>query len=95
MIPTLQEIAAMPLPASRAAVRRYYDPLWGKIPDPDGPERPFKVEIEWEKKEEGTFATTITAGSQGEAEMLAEEEFRRRCGYDHEIMASLTKEILQ
>lgn len=92
MKPTLHEIAALPFPESLAAIRRHYDPLWGKLPEPDGEPRAFKIEMEWEVVERGTFVETVIARSEAEAKLLGDEAFERRYSSEYEVTASSVRE---
>ena len=71
--PSLHEIAAMPFPASQEAMRKHYNPHWGKdVPD-DGEKRRYKVKVRWIA--EGSETYEVEAFSEDEAEELAGEEF--------------------
>lgn len=71
--PTIQEIAAMPFPASVEAMRKHYNPHWGKDVPEDGEKRTFDVRVEWSVN--GSESYTVEAFSEDEAEDLALEEF--------------------
>jgi len=81
--PSLQAIAAMPLSESRAALRRFYDPHWGRFSD--GEEREVRVSIDYEVTRESTFSTVVTARSAEEAENIAREMLREGEGGDVDI----------
>ena len=76
--PSLHEIAAMPFPASLNAMRKHYNPDWGK-PVPEGAEfREFEVRVEYEYTVRETETVKVEAFSQEEAiekagDKLAEE----------------------
>lgn len=78
--PTLHEIAAMPFPASVEAMRKHYNPAWGKLIDGDGAARRYRVKLS------GTVTTRdyinetveVDAFSSDEAIKLAEEEIDDR-----------------
>lgn len=67
--PTLQEIAAMPMRASQEAMRKHYDPDWGKTA-PEG-KRVFRVTVDWEIS--GTFTEDIEAEDEDDAKAQARE----------------------
>ena len=74
--PTLHEIAAMPFPASMLAMRKYYNSAWGKFYEEGEVEaRTFKVRVaySWRESDERTY--TIKAGSEEQAERIAEDMF--------------------
>jgi hypothetical protein len=77
--PTLPEIAAMPFPASVAALRRFYDPYWAKFDFEDGP-REVRVSVDYEITREDTFTIVVKASSLEEAEQLARAEVRNSFG---------------
>lgn len=77
--PTLPEIAAMPFPASVAALRKFYDPYWAKFDFEDGP-REVRVRIDYEVTREESFSIAIEAASIEEAEKLAKAELREQVG---------------
>ena len=68
--PSLKEIADMPLPASIAAVRRYYDSDWARFAS-EGEPREIVVVVDYEVTREDTFHTKVVAGSPEEAKKLA------------------------
>ena len=70
--PSLHEIAAMPFPASRNAMREHYNPHWGKEVPEDGQKRKFKVQVEYSIPE--YFEATIEAFSKDEAREEALED---------------------
>ncbi|TCM17243.1 hypothetical protein EDF56_106359 [Novosphingobium sp. PhB165] len=65
--PTLHEIAAMPMTACQEAMRKHYDPDWGKRA-PEGT-RVFRVVVDWELS--GTFSEDIEAEDEDEAKEKA------------------------
>lgn len=79
LTPTLPEIAAMPFPASIAALRKFYDPYWAKFDFQDGP-REVRVAIDYEVKREETFTIAIEATSIEAAEEIAKAELRDQLG---------------
>lgn len=82
--PTLQEIAAMPFPASLLEVRRYYDPCWNV--NPDGAE--FRVTLDFEVREDRSVTYTIDARSADEAEATAREMLADEVGGEiHDLSA--------
>ena len=72
--PTLQEIAAMPYPASERAMREHYDPQWGK-PKPEGALRRYSVEVSYSFSGRDTWATDVNAHNADEARELAGAAF--------------------
>src|SRR5690349_16430869 len=64
--PSLHEIAAMPFPASVEAMRKHYNPEWGKPVSDKGLQR-FKVEIEYEYSIRDRQMVTVDAFSEEEA----------------------------
>ncbi len=77
--PTLQEVAAMPWPASVAALRKFYDPYWAKFDFEDGP-REVRVSIDSEVTRDETFSIAIEATSIEDAEKQAKAELREQVG---------------
>ncbi|RZF64506.1 hypothetical protein EWE75_10030 [Sphingomonas populi] len=73
MQPTIQEIAAMPFPASREAVRRWLDPDWCRF-GPDAEPREVRVSIDYEVTSEESATLTVTARNADEAKSLAIEQ---------------------
>jgi hypothetical protein len=72
--PSLHDIAAMPYPASLEAMRKHYNPDWGK-PVPDGETlRTFKVRIEYSYRCDGDGVATVNAFTEEEAIDAAFEE---------------------
>jgi hypothetical protein len=86
--PTLHEIAAMPFPASRNAMRKHYNPHWGEL-TPDRPsdavDKQFVVTIEYSTMRYDEEYLTITAATAEEAEHRARQEFRDEHSSDDEI----------
>jgi len=86
--PTLHEIAAMPFPASRDAMRQHYNPHWGEaMPDrPAGAvDKQFYVTIEYTTMAFDEEHVTVTAATAEEAEHIARKEFRDEHSADDEI----------
>ncbi|MDF0489176.1 hypothetical protein PX554_13630 [Sphingomonas sp. H39-1-10] len=73
MRPTIQEIAAMPFPASREAVRRWLDPDWCRF-DPDAEPREVRVSIDYEITHEESLTVIVLARDAEEAKRLAVEQ---------------------
>lgn len=73
--PSLHEIAAMPFPASQNAMRKHYNPDWGK-PVPDGADRPrnYSVVVSYIVHTPEYQTVTVSAFSEAEAAEKAEEE---------------------
>lgn len=73
--PTLHEIAAMPWPASRNAMRKHYVHDWG-VPIPDGVDRKksFKVEVSYTVTEKHEETIEVEAFSEDEAKELAQDK---------------------
>ena len=69
--PTLHEIAAMPYSQTADAVRRHYDPDWGKVTEDGEPSRIWRVRFRWTIS--GTFDDEIEADSEQEAREIAQE----------------------
>lgn len=78
--PTLQEIAAMPFPASVEAMRKHYNPAWGRPIDGDGTARRYRVKLlgTVTTREHINETVEVTAFSSSEAIKLAEEEIDGR-----------------
>lgn len=76
--PTLHEIAAMPYPSSVRAMRKHYEPHWGKPVPEGGEKRLFEVTVEWSARGHETYE--VEAFTEDEAEDLAEIEFDKDCG---------------
>lgn len=83
--PTLHEIAAMPFPASRNAMRKHYVHDWG-VPIPDGVDRKksFKVEVSYTVTEKHDEIFEVEAFSEDEAKDLAQDKVadEHRHAYD-------------
>ena len=70
--PTLHEIAAMPLPASIEAMRKHYNPDWGRpMPEAGEGKSFFRVRAEWTIS--GRMDEVIEAADEKEAKELARE----------------------
>ncbi len=78
--PTLQEIAGMPFPASVEAMRKHYNPAWGKPVDGDGTARLYRVKLSGTVTTVELFNETVqvTAFSAEEAIKLAGDEIDGR-----------------
>jgi hypothetical protein len=73
--PSLQDIAAMPYPASLKAMREHYQPDWGKpLPEGATEKRNFEVTVRWEARVRGSDTVEVEAWSEAEAQVLAEEK---------------------
>jgi hypothetical protein len=72
--PSIQEVAAMPYPASVRAMREHYNPQWGK-PVPEGKLRRYSVEVDYSFRGRDTWSTEVNAHSREEAEELAGDAF--------------------
>lgn len=70
--PSLHEIAAMPFPLSREAMRQHYNPDWGRETSEDGQKRKFRVRAEYSVTE--YLDCTIEAFTKEEAREEAEQE---------------------
>ncbi len=81
--PTLQEIAAMPLPASLEACRRWYDRYWALFA---GEEREIVVTIDYQFTTESYRSFTVTAHSAADAEKQARDAFQNEEGRNSEIL---------
>lgn len=73
--PTIHEIAAMPFPASRDAMRKFYNPYWGKDLPAEAEKRPFRATVRWEASGYATY--DVEAYDEEEAADLAEKLFDR------------------
>lgn len=67
--PTLHEIAAMPFPASVEAMRKFYEPQWGREQLPEGTK--FRITADWTI--EGHFDDTVEADSAEKAKALVRD----------------------
>jgi len=77
--PSLHEIAAMPFPASTEAMRKYYNPEWGRpIPEGLDKKRSFKVRVNYTYRVADDETVTVEAWTEEEAEELAAEEVERK-----------------
>jgi hypothetical protein len=76
--PTLQDIAAMPYPASLQACRRYYDRHWALFDDRG--EREIVVTIDFEVTSEDQRSYAIVASSVEQAEAEARERLQAEVG---------------
>lgn len=92
--PTIQEIAAMPFPASVEAMRKYYVHDWGR-PVPDGVDRKqtFRVEVEYSVSRTEHSVLEIEAFSASEAEELASDKIviQERFADDCEILNAVAE----
>lgn len=76
--PTLQEIAAMPYPASERAMREFYDKNWGRY-SREGDLEAFKVEIEYSIRTREFWECEVKAVDVDEAERIARDRFDDEC----------------
>ena len=73
--PTLQEIAAMPFPASIEAMRKYYQRDWAKpLPEGATEKRKFRVQVDYEASFTGTQSVEVEAWTEEEAEDIGAEK---------------------
>ena len=72
--PTLHEIAAMPFSRTADAIRKHYDPAWGKNGEDGEPIKAWRVRFEWTVS--GDFDEVIEAATEEEALEEAEEWVR-------------------
>lgn len=86
--PSLADIAAMPFPASRDAMRAHYDPLWGKFMA-EGDLRSWKVTINYSVRSSESVSYNVEATSTEEAEALADELFDK----DNSIPGGIDVEV--
>lgn len=82
--PTLHDIAAMPFPASRDAMRKHYNPKWGRDTG-DGELRTFKVKVRYSYRVHEIETVEVEACDEEEAERLAEDEIEKVCAEDFDI----------
>ena len=73
----------MPISQSVEAMRRWYDPNWGK-PEPEGLRR-FRVKFDYTYTVEASFDQVVEAEDAKSAEDIAEEEIVDEYGHDVEI----------
>lgn len=83
--PTLHEIAAMPFPASMLAMRKHYNPRWGKPIDGDGEMRTYKVKLDYSYTVNESDTFEVEALSEAEAEEQAIELLEKQCAEDFEV----------
>lgn len=84
--PTLQEIAAMPYPASLNATRKWYEPEWGMpAPDEEGTTRKYRVRVDYTVTRDGSETFEVEAVSIAAAKKAAEEIVKDCTGGDVEI----------
>jgi hypothetical protein len=76
--PTLQEIAAMPYPASEQAMRKHYDPDWHRFSG-DGELRTYKASVSYSYTVSKRWFCEVEASSKEEAESLVEDRFDDEC----------------
>ena len=88
--PTLAEIAAMPMPASIMAMRKHYDPHWGRLPE-EGTKR-FMVKAEYSYVVREEYSDIIEAESREEADEIATEQILLE-GEDCEIHSMTVEEL--
>ena len=77
--PTLHEIAAMPFPASRNAMRKNYVPKWG-MPESDGKLHDWSVRVDYKICNKSVWIVKVKAVDQEEAIELSEEAFDSHFG---------------
>ena len=89
--PTLQEIAAMPFPASQTAMRKHYDPSWGRVGEDGKPK--WRVQVEYSYTETGSDTFEVEAFDKQEADNAArvqcEEENDYHDGFEIESVRVL------
>lgn len=78
--PTLHDIAAMPFPASVEAMRKHYNPAWGRPVDGDGSRRTYRVKLSGEVRTVKPIYETveIAAFSEDEAIELAQAQIEQQ-----------------
>lgn len=70
-VPSLHEIAAMPFPASVEAMRKHYNPEWGRDePEPQEGKRKFRISVDWTAT--GSFTEEFEAESEADAREMAQ-----------------------
>jgi len=85
--PSLHDIANMPLSQTAVAMRKFYDPNWGKEVSEKGQ---YRVCFNWSI--EGSYDDTVEADSPKEAVEIAEEQARDEAGcYDGTFETSSAK----
>lgn len=72
--PTLHDIAAMPYSQTIPAIRKHYDPAWGKNDEDGNPITAFRVRFDWTLS--GRFDQVIEASTEEEARETAIEWIR-------------------
>ena len=69
--PTLHEIAAMPYSETVEAIRKHYDPAWGKNDNEGEPVKAWRVCFDWTL--DGTFDHEVEAATEEDAIEQARE----------------------
>ena len=70
----MHEIAAMPFSRTAEAVRKHYDPAWGKNDEDGEPVKAWRVRFDWTVS--GSYDEVVEAATEDEAREIAEEEVR-------------------
>lgn len=91
MAPTLHDIAAMPFPASVAAMRKFHDPSWGFAEPEEGEQRRFKVRVDWTVTESGSDTVYVNADDAAVAKELAADEVADMIGHSGEFEVDFTR----
>ena len=92
--PSLRDIANMPFPASRDAMRKYYDQDWGKYHEDNGEVAiKYRVVIDYETVIEETEIIEVEAISPEMAEKIARDQFHEDHSSNDEIQFVSVKEI--
>lgn len=90
--PSLHEIANMPLSETLPAIRKFYDPNWGRE-GPEFGEKKYAVTIEYETVLENVEVIDVRADSPEQAGEKARDIFCDTKDYDDEIVNVIVKEI--
>jgi len=83
--PSLHEIAAMPFPASMLAMRKHYNPVWGKHIEDGAEKATYEVRFEYSYKCEEVDYFEVEAFTEQEAEEMAQELLEKACSEVFEI----------
>lgn len=75
--PSLHDIAAMPYPRSVEAMRKHYNPQWGK--GKDGELQTWKVRLEYSYRTDDVWTCEVQAVDEDDAIRIAEDEFDNKC----------------
>lgn len=67
----------MPFPASQEAMRKHYNPMWGR--GADGELIKFKVNLEYSYRVSESWSCEVLAADEDEAVELAEDDFNAKC----------------